>query len=79
MSQLQVHFLRVAVDYAFNHSLHSLITVANGFPAYFITVPHVYLSVSTWWADYQLCIDYIDNPFTPNVVSLDIFVSPFFS
>nr|DAG54908.1 MAG TPA: hypothetical protein [Caudoviricetes sp.] len=37
VSQLQVHFLRVAVDYAFNHSLHSLITVANSFPVYFIT------------------------------------------
>ena len=32
---MQVHFLRVAVDCDFKHSLHSLITVANGFPAYF--------------------------------------------
>ena len=41
LSQVQVHHLCVAVDYTFKYSLHSLITVANGFPVYFpIRNPH---------------------------------------
>ena len=40
-SQIQVHLLCVAVDYTFKYSLHSLITVANGFPVCFpIHNPH---------------------------------------
>ena len=41
LSQIQVHLLCVAVDYTFKYSLHSLITVANGFPVCFpIYNPH---------------------------------------
>lgn len=41
LSQVQVHHLCVAVDYTFKYSLHSLITVANGFPVCFpIYNPH---------------------------------------
>ena len=35
-SQHKVQSLLVAVDHAFKHDLHSLIAVANGFPASFI-------------------------------------------
>jgi hypothetical protein len=38
ISQSKVHLLCVAVDYAFKHSLNTLIIVTNDFPAFFLNV-----------------------------------------